>query len=1181
MVVEEFMKNSTHVDCPTYLLDDLPAEHDAFGSHQLVAKAIAGLIETEKGGKAIALIGPWGSGKSTVVKLLDKELDKNKNITLFIFDAWGHHGDPLRRSFLKQLIRHLKGKAWLKNSKELNWDKEEAKIDKRYRERTTKYFPRLTRAGIITMFSSMFVPIGLVLLSNSLLKDKALIIAKDISFCAGIILSLLPLIALGIIWSVCKVCYHCRKWFFNDENNMNSFALIKGTITEERREEFETPDPTSVEFQEVFTKIMDNALENSDKKLVIVVDNLDRVSTDEAFSLWATMRTFFEFGSTKPKWLEKLWLLVPFAPNTPSRLWGKIEEHHSSMESGKDQGESVHTKNSLAKDFVDKTFQAKFCVPLPLMSHWKTFFREQLQKAFPEHFKHHEEDLYALYRIFESKRVCRHRPPTPREIKHFINQVGSYHRIWQDKIPLPVQALYVLEVSKRIEERGVEAVLLNKNELIKDLEPLFKEEARLQEYLAALHFNVDPDKAMQVLVGDEVRKALRSGNHEELKKLQAKVERSAFLTVLEKEIFEELPEWIQKEPPLLAKAALALQGLEQVEAEEWKQIWKHLIEGAQKAKWSDLNKDVGNGLVIILQNSGEDYRTLAESILKNISVPGTLVKKEETSAETDIELVEDWTAGLLYVIREIQQSEHNDLLEEFQILGDAEFYVEVMRSLTESPSDNQKLAEYFVPSVELHEVVQQLVALCQGGKFIDAYGCAIGLLTLIRQDWNWLPLIQALQRRLNAQNTLEPPELKGCLKALLYLDKSGIQQANDALKGLSNQGHLLHHLYHADNRQDHEALALCLLPILEHVPTGQFSATPGQASTGNNVYQQLLNNPAEEMEVIEELAKQARTFDKGNVLLQSGTGRSRPIIARVLRKVLEQGEITNFLSSEAVMEHYKILGGILGEENLQSLVRQLIEENDFLFELVKQGFLEELADLYVLALENGEGQGGFEEFKEFLIKNLQEIPKEKWKDELVKESQLVKLVVTLTQKGVAVKLSGEFQDALLEHAKLVLEEEAYPEEFVDQWDKVFEALEEDYKKTFLRNLRDELIKHSDKNGKTLLKLYGNQLLQKPEIIEEKSDDVVRHWFKEILERWDMEELSWIKQALSNTKIYTSCPKETQNVFREEIQRAWKEAEDEKVREHLKEIARAIGFELEPLLNSKFGQSQNKDNDDVK
>ena len=57
------------------LLDDQPVNVDAFGGHQRVASAVAELIRKEDGGKAIALEGGWGSGKSSVVCMLEKELE--------------------------------------------------------------------------------------------------------------------------------------------------------------------------------------------------------------------------------------------------------------------------------------------------------------------------------------------------------------------------------------------------------------------------------------------------------------------------------------------------------------------------------------------------------------------------------------------------------------------------------------------------------------------------------------------------------------------------------------------------------------------------------------------------------------------------------------------------------------------------------------------------------------------------------------------------------------------------------------------------------------------------------------------------------------------------------------------------------------------------------------------------
>ena len=84
----------------TTLLDDSPATSDAFGAHQRIAGAVLQLVENEPGGKAIALIGQWGSGKSTVVNLAQNAAPKN--VGVFVFDAWAHQGDPLRRTFLEE-----------------------------------------------------------------------------------------------------------------------------------------------------------------------------------------------------------------------------------------------------------------------------------------------------------------------------------------------------------------------------------------------------------------------------------------------------------------------------------------------------------------------------------------------------------------------------------------------------------------------------------------------------------------------------------------------------------------------------------------------------------------------------------------------------------------------------------------------------------------------------------------------------------------------------------------------------------------------------------------------------------------------------------------------------------------------------------------------------------------------
>jgi predicted KAP-like P-loop ATPase len=95
------------------LLEDVPATKDPLGAHERIAKALARLINVEVGGKTISIEGVWGAGKSTVVRMLAEIVGKSSPIRVFIYDAWVHSGDPLRRAFLTSLIDTLLEIDWL------------------------------------------------------------------------------------------------------------------------------------------------------------------------------------------------------------------------------------------------------------------------------------------------------------------------------------------------------------------------------------------------------------------------------------------------------------------------------------------------------------------------------------------------------------------------------------------------------------------------------------------------------------------------------------------------------------------------------------------------------------------------------------------------------------------------------------------------------------------------------------------------------------------------------------------------------------------------------------------------------------------------------------------------------------------------------------------------------------
>ncbi|MEW6650502.1 MAG: P-loop NTPase fold protein, partial [Chloroflexota bacterium] len=63
-------------NCRTLVISDDPSDKDEFGdSHNRIAQTIANLMHTETGGKSIGLEGEWGTGKSTIIKLLSNALN--------------------------------------------------------------------------------------------------------------------------------------------------------------------------------------------------------------------------------------------------------------------------------------------------------------------------------------------------------------------------------------------------------------------------------------------------------------------------------------------------------------------------------------------------------------------------------------------------------------------------------------------------------------------------------------------------------------------------------------------------------------------------------------------------------------------------------------------------------------------------------------------------------------------------------------------------------------------------------------------------------------------------------------------------------------------------------------------------------------------------------------------------
>ncbi len=415
----------------TRLLPDDPVDEDSFGSdetigpHHAVAKAIANTIRNEENsGMALALNGDWGSGKSSVIRMLKREVREDKDkIIVFEFDGWEHQGENLRRSFLAKLIRFLLSEICEKQ--EDYWQEKLDDLGKQITKGSSQ--PMITEYGFC-IGNFIFIA-GFIFAMLNIINGT----------CTKLTLYILSFIALlPVFYSV---------WHFYIKNTLypngsNQSAISK---TETKSVIEQLPEPSSIEFQKDYVGLIEDVLISNKRKLVIVFDNLDRVEPKRSMEIWATMRSFTEihsqmfdrFGNKKPDklWLKQLWFLVPFEFAAIDDIWKDITK--------------TSNKNSIARGFTDKIFQAFFRTPPISLESWSEYLIKCLEKGFTgftqESFP---DEHHRIYKVLSNINKLRNRPVTPRDVIRFVNDmIVSYDSSILSETP-DAHARYLLSLRR-------------------------------------------------------------------------------------------------------------------------------------------------------------------------------------------------------------------------------------------------------------------------------------------------------------------------------------------------------------------------------------------------------------------------------------------------------------------------------------------------------------------------------------------------------------------------------------------------------------------------------------------------------------------------------------------------------------------------------------------------------------
>jgi len=493
---------------------DEPADEDFFSTHTALAQAISRTIVTNPKVRTIGLLGRWGSGKSTVLRQLDRELPKlapDRHL-IFTYDAWLHQHDPVRRSFIEELVAFSMARG-ITQSQDL--EEQIKELLGQVRKSDEEITPRLTPDAKSLLLSLLPVPLGLALLSLDVIKGT---FGSDVSraaqatfVCAGLLI-----ITPAVVWFLRYIGR--RPWsevgipfkrkhqaklgtFFrivDPEGRPSAVipALINQSIKRTSTRTISLPEPTTIEFGKVFRSIVELLSGTSSRRLVIVIDNLDRVPEEEALQIWATIRSFFAApltASGDEDAYDPL-VLLPIDRGAIERMFARSHGKEDAKE--------------LAESFVHKTFEVTFEVTQPVMSDWREFLAMQMKEAFSTTLS--ENWIFWTRKFFERKQQEKKSSPTPRQINRLVNRLLASFMQWGDEsVKFPVQAFYAV-FQEKIESNFSEFITSNQPDLTKI-------STRWQEQIAALYYGVKVNKAIQTLLDRPMTAAVQNGNMEDIK----------------------------------------------------------------------------------------------------------------------------------------------------------------------------------------------------------------------------------------------------------------------------------------------------------------------------------------------------------------------------------------------------------------------------------------------------------------------------------------------------------------------------------------------------------------------------------------------------------------------------------------------------------------------------------------
>ncbi|WP_163011256.1 P-loop NTPase fold protein [Pseudomonas viridiflava] len=387
-----------------------PSEIDAFkgGSHDRVATAIHNYLLNDKNHKVIGLDGEFGSGKSSILQMLEKKIvDVDSATRLWLFDCEQNYQGSIKSNFIELLTEQVllaippSAKASVRENVLRNRDialGRHVSYTKDTRSHISIWAVLLIAGGVLS-------PTLLRDYLSQLHQKDPLEIWKHGLYVLGIIF---PAVSLGLAMFANRGKGK-KKW--------NLSSILKGSSDDHITETIEISKEVS---PLDLKRTLDQHLEAvSGTNFIIVIDNLDRLPREALRSVWSDLEIF-----TSVSRRQNLSIIVPFCSTKVSKyLNGDNEKSYDS------------------KDFIAKKFPVVFRAPPIITSGWKDAFRTLWTQSFGS-LPLEQADICSLI-------LKRHSPMaaglvTPRLQKRFINDLATTLLVTVGDPKMEVIAAYIM-----------------------------------------------------------------------------------------------------------------------------------------------------------------------------------------------------------------------------------------------------------------------------------------------------------------------------------------------------------------------------------------------------------------------------------------------------------------------------------------------------------------------------------------------------------------------------------------------------------------------------------------------------------------------------------------------------------------------------------------------------------------